>query len=578
MIDSHSIEEFRTELELRQIELLEDCTTDNANYESFIRACSEILSDSGMLTDEPEIVLIDESGFRVDAICWPEEGQHIVEFLLFIEGNKSDEETKSEITNAFNKTIAILHNLCKPTKRIVPESVDQLIRKIQKIDPTPESILVRIITTSSISVPNLTKRFATTLKNSLPNGIYTDVRFCGIEDLYTNKDGGIQGPTIQINEDIITCFIVHEMVDHDVYLAALPGYFLAQLYQDYGQRLLQKNVRAFLGMKGKRNQKIQETILKFPQRFLAYNNGLTITVSGIQLENQHFLKQMDNLQIVNGGQTIAILANEFRANDPDCLSSVIVMAKIIHVKHKEKHMEWIEKIAETSNTQNAIKDADLSSHNPIYRKIKEISSMAVFRKGTEQYKWYFSRVRKEYEAELAANKKRSHIELKKFEDMYPKAYTIDKGIVARVETIFARRPWVSSRGEAKCQVDFLGNMQDGFEPDLNWYRNMISKVILVKHATSLARDIGIGEGRSCIVEYACAIMTWVERFQEYLSKTQSLQEVPPQLDEMIKNILRKTQNYFISLGTDRSLKEHAKREDTWNSIKEEAKSKGWINE
>jgi hypothetical protein len=577
MIDSHSIAEFRTELESRQIELLDYCTTDNSNYESFIRACSEILCDSGMLTDEPEIVLIDESGFRVDAICWPEEDQHIIEFLLFIEGDKSDEETKSEITTAFNKTIAILQNLCKPTKRIVPKSVDQLIRKIQNINPTPESILVRIVTTSQISIPNLTKKFATKLKNSLPDGIYTDVRFCGIEDLYTNKDGGVQGPTIQINDDVIKCFLVHEMIDHDVYLAALPGYFLAQLYRDYGQRLLQKNVRAFLGMKGKRNQKIQETILQFPQRFLAYNNGLTITVSGIQLEDQHVLKRMDDTQIVNGGQTIAILANEFKANDPVCLSSIIVMAKIIHVKHKEKHMEWIERVAETSNTQNAIKDADLSSHNPIYRKIKEISYLAVFRKGTEQYKWYFSRVRKEYEAELAANKKRGHIELKKFEDMYPKAYTIDKGIVARVETIFAQRPWVSSRGEAKCQVDFLDNLQDGFEPDLNWYRNMISKVILVKHATSLAREIGIGEGRSCIVEYACAIMTWAECLQEYLRKIQSLQEVPSQLDEMIKDILLKTHKYFISLGTDRSVKEHAKREDTWNSIKEKAKSEGWIN-
>ncbi|MBN2040288.1 MAG: AIPR family protein [Spirochaetes bacterium] len=577
MIDINTIALFHNELENRQIELYDECTTNNEERESFVRACSEILYESGMLIDEPEIVLIDEYGYRVDAICWPENDQPIVEFLLFIKGNKPEEEIKSEITNAFEKTIAILHSLCIPTKRVVPTSVESLIRRIQNLIPCPESILVRVITDSSITIPNLQKKFRTRLKNKLPEDIHTDFRFCGIEDLCLSSEGAAQGPTIEFDGNIVKCFLVHEMDDHDVYLAAFPAISLAKSFREHGQRLLQKNVRAFLGLRGKKNKKIQETILTQPQRFLAYNNGLTITVSNILLSPQNDLNRIEDTQIVNGGQTIAVLANEYNVNISECLSSVMVTAKIIHVKHQEKHMDWIERIAETSNTQNAIKEADLSSHNPLYRKIKELSTQAVFRKGTEQYKWYFSRVRKEYDAELAQNKKRGHIERKKFEETYPKIFSIEKGIVARVECIFAQKPWISSRGETKCQVDFLENIPEGFVPDLDWYRKLIGKVILVKSITKLARSMGIGEGRSCIVEYACAILSWSTNFPEYLERIHMGQEVPLMIDEKMKILLEKVHSFFIALGTDRSIKEHAKRENTWKLVVQKAETEEWLN-
>lgn len=578
MIDINTLHLFRNELEERQIELIEDCTSKNPNKESFIRMCIEILTESGMLVDEPEILMIDEDGYRVDAICWPEKDQPIVEFLLFAHDRKAEDEVKAEITTAFEKTSAILISLCRPTRRAVPEVVDQLIRRIHSLIPSPESILVRVITDSQITIPNLQKKFRTKLKNKLPEGIHTDFRLCDIEDLYQSSEGAVQGPVLEFGDGTVKCFLVHEMLDHDVYLAAFPGYLLASSFREHGQRLLQKNVRAFLGIRGKKNKKIQETINTHPERFLAYNNGLTITVSGIALSSQNSLQRIVDTQIVNGGQTIAVLANEFKINDPESLTSIMVTAKIIHVKNEEKHMDWIERIAETSNTQNAIKDADLSSHNPLYRKIKEISMQAVFRKGTEQYKWYFSRVRKEYDAELAQNKKRSKTALKYFEETFPKICLIEKGIVARVECVFAGKPWISSRGEAKCHIDFLESVPEGFEPDSSWYRRLVGKVILIRNTTRLARSLAIGEGRSCIVEYACAIQSWDSGFTSDLDEIHTGQEVTKNVEEKIQKLLRKTYAFFLGLGTDRSIKEHAKREDTWKLVTEKARLENWVNE
>lgn len=579
MIDSNSLLLFRNELEERQLEILDDCTSANPEKEAFIRVCINILSESGMLVDEPEIVLIDKDGYRVDAICWPDKEQPIVEFLLFVNGKNNDEEVKSEISSAFEKSTDVLRNLCRPTKRAVPDEVDGLIRRIQNLVPCPESILVRVITDTRIAVPNLEKKLKTRLRSKLPEEIHTDFRFCDIEDLCLSSEGATQGPTIEFNDGTVRCFLVHEMVDHDVYLAAFPGYTLANSFREHGQRLLQKNVRAFLGLKGKKskNKKIQETINRYPDRFLAYNNGLTITVSGIELNSDNSLRRIDDTQIVNGGQTIAVLANEFKVTDPMCLSSILVTAKIIHVKNQDKHMDWIERIAETSNTQNAIKETDLSSHNPLYRKIKEISTQAVFRKGAEQYKWYFSRVRKEYEAELAQNKKRGHNDLKKFEHTFPKFFAIEKGVVARADCVFKGRPWIASRGEAKCHADFLEYLPDGFEPNSDWYRKLVGEVILLRHTTTLARELGIGEGRSCIVEYACAILSQDKNFHNGIERIHTCQDVPLDIAEKMRILLKHAHRFFIELGTDRSVKEHAKREETWSLISQKARMEAWVD-
>ena len=71
---------------------------------------------------------------------------------------------------------------------------------------------------------------------------------------------------------------------YDSYLAFFNGEVLGKIYNDYGTRLLDRNVRAFLQTRGKINKGIQTTIKEKPEYFLAYNNGLTITCDNIKFE------------------------------------------------------------------------------------------------------------------------------------------------------------------------------------------------------------------------------------------------------------------------------------------------------
>ena len=58
--------------------------------------------------------------------------------------------------------------------------------------------------------------------------------------------------------------------EYDGYLTFLPGSFLAFLYEQYGFKLLEQNVRSFLQFRAGINRGIKETILKRPQMFFAF--------------------------------------------------------------------------------------------------------------------------------------------------------------------------------------------------------------------------------------------------------------------------------------------------------------------
>ena len=59
--------------------------------------------------------------------------------------------------------------------------------------------------------------------------------------------------------------------EYRTYLAFMPAPLLGQIYREYGQRLLERNVRAFLQAKNAVNSGIQRTLKDEPERFLAYN-------------------------------------------------------------------------------------------------------------------------------------------------------------------------------------------------------------------------------------------------------------------------------------------------------------------
>ena len=61
-----------------------------------------------------------------------------------------------------------------------------------------------------------------------------------------------------------------------LHMAVIPGK-IVDIFQKFGSRLLEQNVRSFLSIRGHVNKNMLGTIENNSKMFFAYNNGLTIT-------------------------------------------------------------------------------------------------------------------------------------------------------------------------------------------------------------------------------------------------------------------------------------------------------------
>ena len=129
------------------------------------------------------------------------------------------------------------------------------------------------------------------------------------------------------------------LVTYSSYLAVVPGSILNELYLEYGSRLLEGNVRSFLSVRGKVNKSIQSTIKNYPEMFFAYNNGIAATATEINTSmtsNGPVITRIKDLQIVNGGQTTASIANTLltaKKNENIDISALYVPMKISVLDH-----------------------------------------------------------------------------------------------------------------------------------------------------------------------------------------------------------------------------------------------------
>lgn len=136
--------------------------------------------------------------------------------------------------------------------------------------------------------------------------------------------------------------------------------------------ILYENVRGYLS-NSKYNKSIIKTLSECPSRFFVFNNGITLTAKNVKAEpknaNKKYTFTLDDMQIVNGGQTLrSIYKFKEKEFDEEKLETASVLVRIFKTEDND---ELINEIAEYTNSQNAISDADLKSINKIQIKIEK---------------------------------------------------------------------------------------------------------------------------------------------------------------------------------------------------------------
>ena len=275
-------------------------------------------------------------------------------------------------------------------------------------------------------------------------------------------------------------------LDYDAYLAIVPGQFLHNIYYEHGSRLLEGNVRSFLSNRGKINKGIRETIRKEPTKFFTYNNGIACTAAKISLsEDGRFITSMEDLQIINGGQTTASMTSAV-LKDKLPLDNIFIPMKLTVIKNDD-YDTMIQNISRYANSQNPVKEADLFSNHPFHRTFETLSKKVaapIYGDNVNNTFWYYERSRGKYEQEQLKFVRKS--EKDAFFRKYPKSQVIKKEELAKYFTCGELlRPDIVSKGSAKCMSFFAEYIDEKYQKNPEYfndefYRMAICFVILFR--------------------------------------------------------------------------------------------------
>lgn len=427
----------------------------------------------------------------------------------------------------------------------------------------------------------LSKRVKNLKQEKIGNKI-VDLNIWDITRLYNLYSSSQMKESIDIifNETTkIQCINAVSEETYKAYLAIIPGNVLAELYIEYGSRLLEGNVRSFLSTKGKVNKGIRNTILNEPSMFFAYNNGIAATASEIEVdENNSTIKRIKDLQIINGGQTTASIANVIlQDKKPESVQKVFVPMKI-SIVNGEKASEMIPQISRCANSQNKVDESDFFSNHPYHIRIEEYSrkTFAPPVKGNPyETIWFYERAKGQYTQEQM---KLTKSEKAKFQAKNPKNQVLKKVDVAKYLNTFDCRPDIVSKGAQASMryfAEIITNKWEKSNTEYNevYYKKLISYAIIFKDTEKLVAEQDwykeIKAYRANIVTYSISVIVdCIKKQYPNLSidykKIWNEQKIYPSL---YKQLLKTTKEMLNFITRDDRLTlnvtEWCKKEECW---------------
>ena len=306
---------------------------------------------------------------------------------------------------------------------------------------------------------------------------------------------------IEVSGSPLPCIFVHDEADdndYDYALTAIPGEALRFLYEKFGARLLEANVRSFLSVKGKGvNAGIQNTLRNSPSHFMAYNNGIVLVVDEIRLDKTvdgtTGIAWLKGMQIVNGGQTTASLYFAKKKFPETNLGQVWVPAKIIIMKVQDpaKEEALVSDISRFANSQNAVRQSDLSANKPFHVEVEKLSLTVYCPDGVGR--WFYERAAGSYNT-LLSREGTTPTKLKVLKEAIPPSRKITKTDLAKYINAWDKNPDVVSLGSQKNFDRFMATLsgEAGVEaplPGVPDYKAMIVKARIFRDTQKLVRPM-----------------------------------------------------------------------------------------
>lgn len=386
--------------------------------------------------------------------------------------------------------------------------------------------------------------------------------------------------------------VPENVITYASYLAVVPGEVLNRLYLDYGSKLLEGNVRSFLSAKGKVNKGIASTIKNYPEMFFAYNNGIAATATEVEVSqtpNGPVISYIKGLQIVNGGQTTASIANTLlraKKGDNIDLSKVAVPMKLSVLDHSMAE-RIIPKISEYSNSQNKVEASDFFSNHPFHIRMGEYSlKTAIPSKGGNQFLqyWFYERMRGQYNQGKMKFYKYGSVqqgELKKYTDRYPENMVIKMVDLARYMTLYDCRPDIVSKGTQKILSHFAECIKASWDKDDTQYNELYFKRVVALAIIYKRTDEIIKQSewykeqhsyKANVIAYTISIIiNHIQKkypnFEIDFKRIWNDQDVYEELEEQITILQQEVYKFITGPRPVENVTEWCKKELCWNNAK-----------
>ena len=422
----------------------------------------------------------------------------------------------------------------------------------------------------------ITKNLAS-IPNKVLSGIDAEYRIIDIEFLYKIYTINNSKNNFDVEVDLPALVVDTPAKDYRSYLSVIDGRTIVEIYDTFGSRLLEQNVRTFLQFRGNVNKGLRNTIEYKPEMFFAYNNGITATANDVILQDGKIIK-ISNFQIVNGGQTVSAIYASSKNSKLD-VSKIYVQMKLSVVADAEKQDEFVSKVSEYANTQNKINQSDFFSNSPFHKDFKECSrrNLAPAVDGIQvRTHWFYERVRGEYLNEQAYL---SGTDKKKFQIENPKSQLIDKTFLAKSEIAWLQSPDIVSKGAQYSFMAFAKHITQMLEKDelcitSNYFKEAVSRIIMFKQVEKLvsyATWYNGGYRAQCVAYTLSYLSYYLEKNRLFLnfSKIWDEQKISNNLENIISIVASKIYTNITNPPEgNANIGQWCKKKLCWDSIKD----------
>ncbi len=541
----------------------------------FENVCEELVS-SGDLTNNYTAAEYVKTGMEIHGYDFDEE-RKILSLIVhqFFQEEEIQTLTKSQIDTKFKRLKTFFKFAAQGMFSEMEETSSEysMAYNIRQIFEGKQIEKVRLIV---LTDGRMTKNLIEVPSENVA-GVPIDFRVIDIVYIYKIYLSEFVDQNFDIEVNLPCLEVDTETDEYKSYLSVVPGDLLVEIYERWGQKLFEQNVRTFLQFRGNVNKGLRNTIEYNPDMFFAYNNGLTATASDVEFDERKNISKIVNFQIVNGGQTTSAIYAASKNLKAD-VSKVAVQMKLSVVKNKEKQNDFVSKVSEYANTQNKVNKSDFFSNSAFHKEMKNYSQrlwVAAAQGSQRRTRWFYERARGEYLNEqlylTPAQKKQFLLE-------NPKYQYLDKTFLAKSEVSWMKRPDVVSKGAQYSFSYFADTVTEKLEKDSlaineSYFKHAVARVILFREVEKLISRAEWYDGgfRAQTVTYSIAYLShFISKSGRFLNfdLIWETQELPPELRKILELITEYIYEEIIDPPQGiANIAQWCKKESCWEKVK-----------